>query len=176
MPIRRPMIIDKKIKGSNSRDSEILIKVGLHISTIICADHTSTPTVPKNMTDYTDSEIRINGAFCKAYSGRMLRHNAVVKPARHSVAWINVNSLMMGQNFEEVHQKMHCGLGPQSYINGINLAGFCATGLTAYSKEHIDACQSCIEAKMVMKGASQQTHNIKQFYGPDDFIASTKHL
>ena len=90
MPIRIPMIIDKNIKRHNARDSEILIKVGLHISTIICADHTSTPAVPKNMTNYTDSEMRINGAFCKAYSGRMLRHNAVVKPARHSVAWINI--------------------------------------------------------------------------------------
>ena len=55
MPIRRPMIIDKKIKRHNARYSEILIKVGLHISTIIYADHTSTPAVPKNMTNYTNS-------------------------------------------------------------------------------------------------------------------------
>ena len=96
--------------------------------------------------------MRINGAFCKAYSGRMLRHNAVVKPARHSVTWINVDSPMMGLIFEEIHHEMHCGLGPQSYIYGINLAGFCATGLTAYVKDQIDACQSCTEAKMVLKG------------------------
>ena len=32
------------------------------------------------MTNYTDSEVRINDAYCKAYSGRMLRHNAVLKP------------------------------------------------------------------------------------------------
>ena len=95
------------------------------------------------MTNYTDSEMRINSAFCKAYSGRMLRHNAVVKPARHSVTWINIDSPMMGLIFEEVHQKMHCDLGPQSYINGINLAGFCATRLTAYVKDEIDTCQSC---------------------------------
>ena len=124
IPIRRPMIIDKKIVRHSARDSEVLIKVGLHISTIICADHTSTPAIPRNMTNYTDSEMRINNAFCRAYSGRMLRHNAVVKPARHSVTWINVSSPMMGLIFDEVHQKMHCGLGPQSYINGINLAGF----------------------------------------------------
>ena len=77
--------------------------------------------------------------------------------------------------FDEVHQKMHCGLGPQSYINGINLAGFCATGLTLYVKDKIDACKSCTEAKMVLKGASQLTHNMKQFYGPDDFVANTIH-
>ena len=94
------------------------------------------------MTNYTDSEMRINGAFCKAYSGRMLRRNTVVKPARHSVAWIKVDLPMMGLIFEEVHQKMHCGLGPQSYINGINLTGFFATELTAYVKEQIDVCQS----------------------------------
>ena len=72
MPIRRPMMIDKKIVRHNARDSEILIKVGLYISTIICADHTSTPAVPRNMTNYTDSEMRINGVFCKPYSGRLL--------------------------------------------------------------------------------------------------------
>ena len=105
MPIRRLMIIDKKVVRHNARDSEILIKVGLYISTIICADHTSTPAVPRNMTNYTDSEMRINGAFCKAYSGRLLRHNAVVKPARHSIAWIKVDSPIMGLIFDEVHPK-----------------------------------------------------------------------
>ena len=116
------MKIDKKIVRHNARESEILIKVGLYISTIMCADHNSTPAIPRNMTNYTDSEMRINGAFCKAYSGRLLRHNVVVKPARHSIAWIRVNSPMMGLIFEEVHKKMRCGLGPQSYINGMNLA------------------------------------------------------
>ena len=76
------------------------------------------------MTNYTDSEMRINSAFCRAYSGRMLRHNAVVKPARHFVIWINMGSPMMGLIFDEVRQKMHCGLSPQSYIKRINLAGF----------------------------------------------------
>ena len=148
-------MIDKKIVRHDARDSEILIKVGLYISTIMCADHTSTPPVLRNMTNYTNSEMRVNGAFCKAYSGRLLRHNAVVKPARHSIAWIKVDSPMMGLIFEEVHQKMHCGLGSQSYINGINLAGFCATGLKTYVKEQIDACQSCTEARMILKGVSQ---------------------
>ena len=71
------------------------------------------------MTNYRDSEMRINNAYCKAYSERM--HNAVLKPARHSVAWINIRSPMMELIFDEVHQKLHCGVGPQSYINGINL-------------------------------------------------------
>ena len=105
----------------------------------------------------------------------MLRHNAVIKPARHSVAWINVKLPIMELIFEEVHQKMHCGLGPQSYVNGINLAGFCATGLKAYVQEQIDGCHSCTEAKMILKGASELTHNMKQFYGPDDFVANTIH-
>ena len=103
MPIRRPMKIDKKIIRHDARDSEILIKVGLYISTNMSADHNSTPAMPRNMTYYTDSEMRMNGAFCKAYSGSLLRHNAVVKPARHSIAWIKVNSPIMGLIFEEVH-------------------------------------------------------------------------
>ena len=70
---------------------------------------------------------------------------------------------------------MHCGLSLQSYINGINLAGLCATGLTAYVKDQIDACQSCTEAKIDLRGVSQLTHNMKQFYGPYDFIANTIH-
>ena len=47
MPIRRPIMIDKKIVRHDARDSEILIKVGLYISTIMFADHTFTPAVPK---------------------------------------------------------------------------------------------------------------------------------
>ena len=57
------MIMDKKIVRHSARDSELLIKIRLHISTIICTDHTSTPAVPRNMTNHTDSEMRINNAF-----------------------------------------------------------------------------------------------------------------
>ena len=68
------MIFDNKVERHSARDAEMLIKVGLHIGTIICADHTNTPAVPKNMTNYTNSEMRINNAYCKAYSRRMLSH------------------------------------------------------------------------------------------------------
>ena len=105
------MKIDNKVVRHSARDTETLIKVGLHMSTIICADHTTNPAVPKNMTNNTDSEMRINNAYCKAYSGRMLRHNAVLKSARHTVAWINVRSPMMELVFQKVYQKLHCGLG-----------------------------------------------------------------
>ena len=105
--IRKPMIIDNKIVRHDTRDTETLIKVGLHMSTIICADHTNNPAVPKNLSNYTDSKMRINNAYCKAYSGRMLRHNAVLKPARHTVAWIDVRSPMMELIFQEVHQNLH---------------------------------------------------------------------
>ena len=127
------------------------------------------------MTNYTDSERRKNNAYCKAYNGRMFRHNAVLKPARHSVAWINIKSPMIELIFEEVHQKLHCGLGLQSYINGINLAGLYATGLKAYVQEQIEGCNSCTEAKMIFKGASELTLNMKQLYGPDEFIANIIH-
>ena len=69
-PIRRPMKIDNKVERHSARDTETLIKVGLHMSTIICADHTTNPAIPKNLTNYTDSKMRINNAYCKAYSGR----------------------------------------------------------------------------------------------------------
>ena len=155
------MKIDNKIEKHSARDTEALIKVGLYISTIIFADHTSTPAVPKNMTNFNNSEMRINQAFCKAYSGRLLRYNAVVKPARHSITWVDVRSPIMELIFDEVHRKMHCGLGPQSYINGINLAGFCASGLNAYVQEQIETCSNCVEAKVILKGASALTQNMK---------------
>ena len=80
-PIRRPIKIDNKIEEQSARDTETLIKVGLHVCTIICADHVSNPTVPRNMTNFTISKMRLNQAFCMAYSGKLLRYNAVVKPA-----------------------------------------------------------------------------------------------
>ena len=85
------MIINNKVERHSARDAEILIKVGLHIGTIICADHTTNPAVPKNMTNYTDSIMIIINAFCKAYNESLLKHNTVIKTARHSIAWINVN-------------------------------------------------------------------------------------
>ena len=81
----------RRIPSEDVRDTESLIKVKLHRSTIICADHTTYPAVSENMTNYTDRDTRINSAYCKAYSGKMLRHNAILKPARHSVTWISVS-------------------------------------------------------------------------------------
>ena len=40
-PIRIPTIIDNKVERHSARDAEVLVKVGLHIGTIICADHTT---------------------------------------------------------------------------------------------------------------------------------------
>ena len=75
------MVIDNKIEEHSARDTETLIKVGLHVSTIICANHASNQAVLRNMTNFTTCKMRLNQAFCKAYSGRLLRYNAVVKPA-----------------------------------------------------------------------------------------------
>ena len=91
-PIRRPVKIDKKMERHSARDAETLIKVELHMSTIICADYKNPPAVPKNMINFTNSEMRINQAFCKAYSGRLLRHNTVIKPACHFISWVDVRN------------------------------------------------------------------------------------
>ena len=77
--------------------------------------------------------------------------------------------------FNKVHKKLHCGLGPQMYVNGINLAGFCATGITEFVQEKINVCHTCTEAKMVIKGVSTLTQNMKCFYGPDDYVMNTTH-
>ena len=42
-------------------------------------------------------------------------------------------------------------------------------------QDKIDGYTSCTEAKMILKGVSDLTQNMKQFYGPDDFIANTIH-
>ena len=42
-------------------------------------------------------------------------------------------------------------------------------------RKNIDGCTSCAETKMILKGVSDLTPNMKQFYGPDDFIANTIH-
>ena len=52
-PIGRPMKIDGKFDEYSARDIETLIKVGLHMRTILYADHNSMPAVPRNMTNYT---------------------------------------------------------------------------------------------------------------------------
>ena len=64
--------------------------------------------------------------------------------------FIKENNLTKGTMkliFDEVHKKFHSGLGPQTYLNGINLAGFCATGITEFVQEKINACQTFEEQK-----------------------------
>ena len=56
------------------------------------------------------------------------------------------------------------------------MAGFCATGLFEFIQEQIDTCITCMEAKMVLKGMSTITQNMKRFYGPGNFITNITHL
>ena len=157
----------------SARDDETLAKVELHTSTILCADHQNTPSVPRNLSNYAQSELRLNQSYCKSYNGRLLRHQSVLRPVKHLIALVKVTSPIMQVVFAEVHYKLHCGLRPQSYINGITLAGFCATGLHGFVQEQIDACPTCAEARLIIKGVSSLTESMKRFYGPDDFVMNT---
>ena len=124
------------------------------------------------MDKYTTSQFRLNNAICRAYSGRFIRYQATLIPSRHAVAWIEVSSPLMEIISEEVHKKLSCGLGPQAYINGIHVAGFCATGLYEFIKDQIGACSSCTTTKMIMKGDSTLKKALKTLYGPDDLLGA----
>merc|ERR1711973_90225 len=73
---------------------------------------------------------------------------------------------------KEVHKKLSCSPGPQSDINGIHVAGFCATGLLDFIKDQIGACSSCTRTKMIMKGDSTLKKTLKTLYGPDDLLGT----
>ena len=74
----------------------------------------------------------------------------MLKPAQHAVAWIEVSSPIMELVSAEVHRMLSCGLGPQSYTNGIHVAGFYATGLIDYIKDQIDSCPTYAKTKMLL--------------------------
>ena len=59
------MINDKKFEEHSTRNTEILIKVGLHISTILCANHNNTPAVPKNMKNTQTVIFELTKPFAK---------------------------------------------------------------------------------------------------------------
>ena len=113
----------------SAKDEEILIRAGLLVSTLVSADITTSPTIPAHMDKYTISKIRLSNIVCKAYTGRFIRYQATLKPARHAVAWIESSSPLMGIISKEVHKMLSCGLGPQACINVIYVTGFRATGL-----------------------------------------------
>ena len=121
--------MDGKLVSPSAREEETLIQKGLLAATLVSTDHITLTAVPTYMDKYTESQIRMNDAFCQAYSRRFIRYQAVLKPAMHAVAWIDTGSPLMELISAEVHKKLSCGLCPQSYRNGIHIAGFCSTGL-----------------------------------------------
>ena len=113
----------------SAKDEENLIRVGLLVSTLISADNTTSPAIPNNMDKYKISESRLNNRVCRACTGRFIRYQAALEPARHAVTWIKAPSPLMEIISKEFHKKLSYGLGTQPYINGIYVASFCATGL-----------------------------------------------
>merc|ERR1711873_187695 len=71
LPIRDSQIINHSLVQPSAKDEETLIRVGLLVSTVVSADHTSSPAIPSYIDKYTISEIRLNNAICRAYSGRI---------------------------------------------------------------------------------------------------------
>ena len=74
---------------------------------------------------------------------------------------------MMELIFDEVHKKLHCGLGPQTYANGINLTGFCATGITEYLQKQIDANRSALQQCKQMPASPQRDAHVAYLEGVD---------
>ena len=109
-PIQDPQLIDGRLVKPNAMDEDILIRVGLLASTLISAELSTSPVIPTYMDKYTTSQIRMNKAFCHAYSGRFIRYQATLQPARHAVAWIEVSSPLIELISKEVHKKLSCGL------------------------------------------------------------------
>ena len=95
--------------------------------------------IPRNMINYTRNKLRINLVFCRTYTGRLLRFNVVLKTSPAPA---------MELIFDEFHKKLHCRLGPQQYINGINLASFCAIAIYEFDQEQIDSCATRMEANI----------------------------
>ena len=91
------------------------------------------------MINYTRNKLRTNQVFCRTYTGRLLRFDAVLKTSPAPA---------IGLIFDEFHKKLHCKLGPQQYINGINLASFCAIAIDEFAQEQIDSCATRMEAKI----------------------------
>ena len=70
-PIRDPQLVDGRPVRPSATDEEILIRVGLLASTLISANHPTTPAIPTYIDKYTTRQIRTSKAFCQAWSGKI---------------------------------------------------------------------------------------------------------
>ena len=103
LPIRDPQMLyhqphdcrNHSFVKPSAKDEENLIRVGLLVSTLISADNTTSPAIPNHMDKYKISEFRLNNRVCRACTGRVIRYQAALEPARHAVTWIKAPSPLM---------------------------------------------------------------------------------
>jgi len=168
-PIRDPQRIAGKLVTPSAADQETLIRVGILASTLISADSTTSPPIPTYMDKYTTSQIRMNEATCQAYSGRFIRYQATLKPARHAVAWINVSSPLMELISKEVHTKL-LWIRTPSIHKWDTCSRILRDRINSIHQGSNSSCEGCTQTKMLMKGDSAIAKAMKTLYGPDDLL------
>ena len=82
-----------------------------------------------NIDHYVNGLIKYNYLICKVISGRQVCFNSIINPIRHRTYFLQADSPMVTMAIREVHHKIGCGLGVQSYVNNIQLVGITAPSI-----------------------------------------------
>ena len=146
-PIFQPYIVDGILNKTNSTDNHTLTQIGLFFAALMCAELKS-KIHAMNIDKYTEGIITAGSLKCKVISGRQVRFNNIVQPIRHRFFWVKNNSPLVYLAIRESHKKLGCGLGLQSYIQGVHLIGISAPGLSKVVDTFRKSCSGCTTCKV----------------------------
>ena len=111
--------IDNKFLQVSDKSEELLTNTGLKIASILCADISARPSLPKILGNFTISKIFFNSYWCYVLHSHQIRQGPALKPSHHVICQVIGNSPLLQLIIRNSHRLISCNNGIQKYVNHI---------------------------------------------------------
>ena len=153
----RPFLDMENIIRENDRITQVsdqteqwLCTIGLKLMSVMSADRTSKPILPKSYGQYTMSKVFFNDMYVQVFYGRSIRWCARLEPTQHQIRLLSETSPLMSLVLQHSHLTIGCGFGIQRYMRHVRFSGFTCVNLQNAVAQHIKFCNLCPLVKTIL--------------------------
>ena len=151
--------------------------IGTLVATVICADTSVTPRLPKEMDQFNITTVFWNTMKAFILTGRKVRWTGYLEPSHHVVRQIYGDSSLMRFLVRSSHIMLGCNKGYTTYTRHVRMCGFSSVNLTETVRAFTRSCKMCPLTRLGLH-AKNPARNLanKMLRGADDFVSQALSL
>ena len=143
IPKKNKWVQVKVFKQASDEQQNRVTIIGTLVATVICADTTMTPSLPKQLNNFHVTKVHWNDMFYYCMTGRKIRWTGYMQPSHHVIRQIFGDSPLMQHMIKSSHRLLGCTKGLEAYVSNIRMCGFNAVNLKESVKAYANTCKMC---------------------------------